>query len=191
MGFPDHYAVAADSTLLITDPAGGLLVNDIDRDGETLAVTQYSSGTVEGDLTLFANGRMTYVPPDGFTGTETFTYRMRDASLNLSGNITVTIHVLDPEAAPLPVELTSFEAQADGDAVVLRWTTLTETNNAGFEVEQRTDSTWTQVGFAEGFGTTTEPRAYVYRIEAVAPGLHGFRLKQIDYDGGFAYSPEV
>jgi len=57
-------------------------------------------------------------------------------------HIAVTVHVLHPEAAPLPVELTSFEAQVDGDAVVLRWTTLTETNNAGFEVEQRTEGAW-------------------------------------------------
>lgn len=93
--------------------------------------------------------------------------------------------------ATLPVELTAFAATADGDAVELRWTTASETNNAGFEVQHLQDGAWVALGFVEGRGTTSEPRAYRYRAEAVAPGLSRFRLKQVDYDGAFAYSPEV
>lgn len=37
----------------------------------------------------------------------------------------------------LPVELTAFAARADGNDVVLTWTTASETNNAGFKVQER------------------------------------------------------
>ncbi len=90
----------------------------------------------------------------------------------------------------LPVELTRFEALADGPAVVLSWSTASETNNAGFEIQIR-NSDWQVLGFVEGHGTTLEPQSYTFRIEDLLPGRHVFRLKQIDFDGAFEYSPEV
>ncbi len=96
----------------------------------------------------------------------------------------------------LPVELVAFEALADGQAVVLNWHTAAETNNAGFEVEHRqVDDTashvWTSLHWTEGEGTTTAPRSYSHRVHHLEAGRHVFRLKQVDYDGTFAYSPEV
>ncbi|QXD16276.1 hypothetical protein GQ464_004795 [Rhodocaloribacter litoris] len=93
-------------------------------------------------------------------------------------------------AAALPVELASFAAVPDGAAVVLRWTTATETNNAGFEV-QHFEGAWRPLAFVEGQGTTAEGHAYRHRVEGLAPGPHRFRLRQVDFDGRFAYSPEV
>jgi hypothetical protein len=75
----------------------------------------------------------------------------------------------------LPVELTSFEVRLDGDAVQLRWTTASETNNAGFEV----------LHFVEGHGTTTEAQTYGFTAEELSAGRYVFRLRQIDYDGAF------
>ncbi len=97
-------------------------------------------------------------------------------------------------ANPIPVELIAFKAVRDGEAVLLRWQTASETNNAGFFVEREAGSgarAWEQVAFVEGWGTTTVPQAYQHRIEALAPGRHAFRLKQIDFDGAFEYSPVV
>ena len=97
----------------------------------------------------------------------------------------------------LPVELTRFEAVADGLAVVLSWDTASETNNAGFEMhskrslENSEEADWQVVGFVEGQGTTLEPQSYTFRIEDLLPGRHVFRFKQIDFDGAFEYSPEV
>ncbi|MDX1440231.1 MAG: hypothetical protein R3284_10040, partial [Rubricoccaceae bacterium] len=87
------------------------------------------------------------------------------------------------DAATVPVELTSFDAQVSGDDVVLSWETASETNNAGFEVQLKQGNDWQVLGFVEGNGTTTEAQTYSYRAEDMDVGTHTFRLKQIDYDG--------
>ncbi len=63
----------------------------------------------------------------------------------------------------IPVELTSFVANIYGKNVVLNWSTATETNNSGFEVERKSaSSNWTKVGFVAGFGTTSEIQHYSF-----------------------------
>jgi hypothetical protein len=98
----------------------------------------------------------------------------------------------------LPVELSSLNATVDRAAVNLSWTTASETNNLGFEIEHSKVSgipdahgRWTSVGFVEGHGTTSAEQSYAFRIEGLAVGSHRFRLKQVDYDGAFEYSDEV
>lgn len=93
----------------------------------------------------------------------------------------------------LPVELVTFEATADGDDIELRWETASELNNAGFFVEltPRDNLTFEQLGFVEGHGTTEVPQHYTYRIEGLPPGDYIFRLKQVDFDGTFEYSPDI
>ncbi len=91
----------------------------------------------------------------------------------------------------LPVELVSFNAVQNNAAALLTWETASETNNAGFEVQMQVNGQYQALGFVEGYGTTTEARSYTYRIDRLEPGTHRFRLKQIDFDGTFAFSPEV
>ncbi|MEL6443567.1 MAG: hypothetical protein AAF089_02880 [Bacteroidota bacterium] len=45
--------------------------------------------------------------------------------------------------------------------------------------------------FVPGFGTTTEARAYASRVPDLEPGAYTFRLRQLDFDGGFEMLPEV
>ena len=89
--------------------------------------------------------------------------------------------------AVVPVELTSFVATANGNSVVLDWSTATETNNQGFEVERSHDGIIETVGFVAGFGTTNEPKSYSFVDNNLTPGMYSYRLKQIDYDGTFKY----
>ena len=93
--------------------------------------------------------------------------------------------------APLPVELIDFQARVQQDEVLLSWRTGTEENNAGFEVQTETDDLWETLGFVNGAGTTMEERSYDYRVSDRGPGTHRFRLKQVDFDGTFEYSPIV
>ena len=93
----------------------------------------------------------------------------------------------------LPVELASFEASVDGQTAVLRWTTLSETNNAGFAVQHRPPSSrdWTREGFVDGSGTTTRRQAYQFSLSSLVPGRHDFRLRQVDANGGATLSEPV
>ncbi|MDZ4701005.1 MAG: FG-GAP-like repeat-containing protein [Rhodothermales bacterium] len=98
------------------------------------------------------------------------------------------LDVVEGDDTPLPVSLTAFQAVADGDALALAWTTASELNNAGFEVQLAGTGDFEPAGFVSGAGTTNAPQSYTYRISALAPGDYRVRLKQIDFDGAFAYS---
>ena len=91
----------------------------------------------------------------------------------------------------VPVELTSFRADVNDGKVVLSWSTATEMNNKGFEVERQVISQWEEIGFVEGNGTTTSAHSYSYTDKNVAEGKYNYRLKQIDFDGSFKYSNVV
>ena len=95
---------------------------------------------------------------------------------------------------PVPVELTSFTAKADVDGVILNWTTASELNNHGFEIERSSDGNeFFTVAFVEGAGTTTEGKNYSYTDEVDYKGGETFfyRLKQVDLDGRIQYSSIV
>ncbi|MBJ6142655.1 discoidin domain-containing protein [Hymenobacter sp. BT559] len=93
---------------------------------------------------------------------------------------------------PLPVTLVSFSAAPQGTAVALSWATASEQHNAGFEVQRSADG----VAFAPlttvaGMGTTQAAHTYRYLDAAPLPTTGYYRLKQLDTDGTFAYSPVV
>ncbi len=92
----------------------------------------------------------------------------------------------------VPVELVAFTAAVDGQDVQLAWITATETNNYGFDIERRIgNDEWVNLAFVAGQGTTTTPVHYDYLDRNVPSGAYEYRLKQIDTDGSFEYSPVV
>jgi photosystem II stability/assembly factor-like uncharacterized protein len=95
----------------------------------------------------------------------------------------------------IPVELSSFTAETDVNKVLLKWSTATETNNLGFEVERKLkNQEWVRIAFVEGNGTTTEINNYSYVDDYSLLPYEGtvlYRLKQIDFDGSFEYSNQV
>ncbi|MBP6671889.1 MAG: T9SS type A sorting domain-containing protein [Bacteroidetes bacterium] len=120
--------------------------------------------------------------------------------------------------APLPVELTSFTASSKRLNAELKWSTATEVNNAGFEVERKlvsrpggqagftsqvsgeipsslkletSNSDWTRIAFVDGAGSSNTAHEYSYTDRSISAGTYAFRLKQIDRDGRFSYSPTV
>jgi len=92
----------------------------------------------------------------------------------------------------VPVELTSFTATTKNDDVILNWSTATELNNAGFEIQRlAVGNEYITVGFVAGFGTTTESKNYEFIDADLSAGSYSYRLKQVDFDGTFTYSDEV
>jgi len=99
--------------------------------------------------------------------------------------------------APLPVELTSFIALAGKDGVELNWSTATEVNNYGFDIERcvaqigNLCNNWEKIGFVQGHGNSNSPKDYSF-VDANPPtGKVLYKLKQIDFDGTFEYSKAV
>lgn len=94
---------------------------------------------------------------------------------------------------PLPVELTFFTASVSGSSVQLLWSTATESQNYGFDIERRLvlEASWQSIGFITGSGNSNSLKSYTYTDNAIPSGSYQYRLKQIDTDGSFQYSGVV
>jgi N-acetylneuraminic acid mutarotase len=100
----------------------------------------------------------------------------------------------DPSQDPTetPVELTSFTASSNGKNVTLNWSTASEINNYGFEVQRcKNENKFFTIGFVNGKGTTTQNQNYTFIDNSLNSGKYCYRLKQIDYDGSYEYSDVV
>jgi hypothetical protein len=121
-----------------------------------------------------------------------------DALQSLAGVFGPALNGTEPNGAPfilmgsvVPVELTSFVANVSDRNVTLNWSTATETNNQGFDIERNSGNGFEKIGFVAGFGTSTEVHNYSYLDGSLQGGTYSYRLKQIDYDGTFEYSDVV
>ena len=93
---------------------------------------------------------------------------------------------------PLPVTLVSFGATPQGTGVAVSWATASEQHNAGFEVQRSADgTTYATLALVAGMGTTQSAHTYSYFDAAPLRTTSYYRLKQLDLDGTFAYSPVV
>jgi len=96
----------------------------------------------------------------------------------------------DCGSVTLPVELRNLELIADKGFIRLQWSTASEINNKGFDVQRSEDGkNFKTLEFIEGAGTTLEPQFYSFTDESAQEGVEYFyRLKQIDLDETFDYS---
>lgn len=87
----------------------------------------------------------------------------------------------------LPVELANFTANVNKKDVQLKWATVSELNNSGFDIERKENNDWKKVTFIQGNGTTNVQKEYSYTDRNLQSGKYDYRLKQIDYNGNFEY----
>lgn len=93
----------------------------------------------------------------------------------------------DEANIPVPVELLAFSYALEKNDVILSWSTATETNNKGFEVQRKSEGEWRTLSFIEGNKSTAAQSNYSYRDANLKSGTYSYRLKQVDYDGSFSY----
>jgi len=109
-----------------------------------------------------------------------------DISLSYPGGNTVRVTV----TSALPVELVSFTAKEQDHKVLLNWATASELKNRGFEVQRSGDGkNWDALGFLSGNGTATDAHHYAYLDEKPLPNVNYYRLRQMDFDDKFEFSP--
>lgn len=118
-----------------------------------------------------------------------------DFSTDLTCNQPNTKYVIDVLASqsniPLPVSFKSFSASRKSNTVSLDWTTVSEANNKGFDVQRLNGSSWETIAFVPsqsklGFGNTE--LNYNYSDANTASGITQYRLIQQDFDGKQTYS---
>jgi hypothetical protein len=90
----------------------------------------------------------------------------------------------------LPVELIDFAAIAEGERSKLIWITESETNNDYFLIERAgEDGNFQPIAQVDGAGNSNSRLDYFTYDENPLEGNNYYRLKQIDFNGEFSYSP--
>jgi VCBS repeat-containing protein len=158
----DSITVKANQTVSIA-----VLANDTDADGNSLA-TKLVSGPKHGNVIRNSDGGFSYSADCGFTGSDSFTYRVNDGELD-SNVATVTISVVankvpvavndkvtTAEDTPLKINLLANDTDADGD----RLTARIVTGPAHGKLTQNADGTWTYTADKDWYGTDN----FTYRV---------------------------
>ena len=93
----------------------------------------------------------------------------------------------------LPVKLLSLQANLLGEKILLNWSTTSEMNNLGFEIQRSADSKlFEKAGFVKGNGNSIQINNYSFTdCSADLSRTVYYRLKQIDNDGKYEFSEIV
>lgn len=99
---------------------------------------------------------------------------------------TSNLRVTYGPCAPMPVELVSFDATCDNNAVNLTWTTASETDNDYFTIERTTNGIdYEIVGTVGGAGNSDVAHSYSFVDDQPLNGTSYYTLRQTDFDGQF------
>ncbi len=155
-------------------------------------IVQYDDGaTGSSFLTKYNNATLAThtVGIMNLDGTSAIQYRRATPTVVVAGPLfsSPVAVAYGPNDDPLPVELVSFVSSINNNSVELNWSTASETNNAGFDVERSSNGVWTKIANVTGNGTTTSAHSYSYVDRNLASGSYNYRLKQIDFNGNFEY----
>jgi Regulator of chromosome condensation (RCC1) repeat/Secretion system C-terminal sorting domain len=151
-----------------------LIPIQIGTDSDWLSVTAgyFSSNALKNNLTLWAWGANL-------------------GNSSTSGSAT-PIPIPCPTTAPFPIELQSFTAEHKEKSIALYWTTASEQNNKGFDIQQSSDGKqWNSIAWQEGKGNSAILNNYHFTDPYPIRGINYYRLAQQDYDGTVTYSKIV
>ncbi len=161
--------------------------------GTTLQLSQRKGNTPTPDVTWTA---FTTIASNGATvgGTSRYIqYKADFATSDPSASpVLKDVGITCGTAASLPVELINFRVVKQGTDAQLLWTTASEQNNKGFEIQRSVDgANWSVAGFVNGVGNSTANVNYQYLDKNLATGKYYYRLRQVDIDGRSKFSPVV
>ena len=184
---------------------GNILGKDVLSDFDGDGISEVGSASLNNLVHVF----------DGVSGQMKFTY-----AFGSGGNATAAEHVVDLADIDgnfsrefvagsrdgrivcfsggeniIPVELIGLSAKVIGNDVILNWSTSTELNNKGFEIERKNSvddsGQWISLGFVSGNGTTSQVSYYSFVDKNLVNGEFVYRIRQIDFDGTYKFYGEI
>ncbi|MBC7652190.1 MAG: DUF4331 family protein [Deinococcales bacterium] len=179
-GFPNGRRLEDDVTTIELQAVGGVVLaaiglwyDDYNTNGnmavsaQLVNVISFNAGVPANDTTFKTSFPYEQAPWRGFNGA----------------------NYVGPVNAPLPVSFLGFDANISGSNVVLDWKVTNEVNNNRYEVEHSTGSAFTKIGSVTAtVGTGVKNYTFTDTKPAVT-AVNYYRLKQVDNDGKFSYSP--
>lgn len=180
-------------TIVTKDPSDVLTwdsgaENDFEIEGSTITIT---SGTVSSGNRLIL--QLSAVP----SGSVGINYQAHAGSsgpwvTNSNGIGLLSFFNFTVSPSSLPVEWLSFDGQVEDQGIKLEWVTALEIENDFFSIERRNqDEDWQPIGKVKGQGTTDSPTSYSFVDNNPANGSNVYRIRQVDFDGGFDYSRQI
>lgn len=146
------------------------------------------------DATSFvtmSTNKNTYFNWSGYNGNGTQIATVKNNNPNLNGPATLTAAGV-ASSATLPVKLVSFAAKTANNTVMLSWITSEEINAEVFEIEKSVDGLhWSKVGEVAAKGNTSSTSDYSFSDDIKNGSSFTYRLKMVDLDAKFEYSPIV
>lgn len=95
-------------------------------------------------------------------------------------------------SAPLAVQLLRFYALPSDKEVQLTWMTSAETNNRLFAIERSADGIhFIEIGEVPGSGNSNQEKKYQFTDVQPLPAISWYRLRQVDIDGKFSFTPVI
>lgn len=169
------------SNIALTISAGSLSLSNVSTNASGISPDVEVIGTNSGIITatanmLFAQGRILH------------STTLNKQSLTIAYPVYGMMQTTSDWGA-LPVELSAFNASVNGRSVELNWTTASEINNSGFNIERKLIgvSEWNTIGSVTGNGTSNNAHSYSFTDRNVVNGKYSYRLKQIDFNGNYEY----
>jgi len=96
--------------------------------------------------------------------------------------------VLHSPDGSYPIELMSFDVNANLNAITIHWKTASETNSDYFEIQRSKDGNyWESLGRLNAAGNSNSIRAYSFEDTKPLEGANYYRLLQVDFDGQYEY----
>src|SRR5436190_3386804 len=143
------------------------------------------AGISFGEGTLNNNGTVTYCYYVGPANTNNLGGHHATFIFNIRYDINGTL-VPCGSQSPLPVSFKAFSASRSNSAVFIKWTTASETNNLGFEIQRLIGAgNWQTVSFVTtkaGNGYSPTELAYSFTDQNATKGVTQYRIKQVDID---------
>ncbi|MEO8400119.1 MAG: alkaline phosphatase family protein, partial [Ignavibacteriaceae bacterium] len=94
---------------------------------------------------------------------------------------------------PLSVEISTFSAVRKFNKIIIEWTTQSEIDNYGFEIQKMKskNNIWKTIGFVKGNGNTNNIHQYSFIDDKITDTVYFYKLRQIDNDGSYTFSKVI